>query len=164
MHPIHDVDVLLLLATAVSSKRRPAELTEIMAAADLLQGSIPLDVDLAAAFARLSAQDLIGEEAGGFTLTRGAREFMAAIPHKRKAESAQRLLNLKQQLADYTPRGEGTAIQLGAEQIAAAIHAHRAFLKTPGRNMLVPRPKPAEDKNRRPGQWRRPDGKRRPKP
>ncbi|MCF8152244.1 MAG: hypothetical protein K9J80_15990, partial [Sulfuritalea sp.] len=100
----------------------------------------------------------------GFTLTRGAREFMAAIPHKRKAESAQRLLNLKQQLADYTPRGEGTAIQLGAEQIAAAIHAHRAFLKTPGRNMLVPRPKPAEDKNRRPGQWRRPDGKRRPKP
>ena len=36
MHPVHDVDSLLILATALSSKRRPAELVEIVSAADLL--------------------------------------------------------------------------------------------------------------------------------
>ncbi|MCF8177872.1 MAG: hypothetical protein K9J74_05150 [Sulfuritalea sp.] len=158
MHPIHDVDVLLLLATAVSSKRRPAELAGIMAAADLLQGSIPLDVDLAAAFLRLSTQDLIAEETGGFTLTRGGREFMAGISHKRKAEPAERLLGPKQALADYAPKDEGTAIELATEQISAAILAHRAFLKSPGRNLLVPKPKPAVDRSKRPGPWRTPHG------
>lgn len=158
MHPIHDVDVLLLLATALASKRRPAELAGIMAAADLLQGSIPLDVDLAAAFLRLSTQDLIGEEAGGFTLTRGGRELMAGISHPRKAESAARLLAVRQALADYMPKDEGTPIALAAERIGAAILAHRIFIKSPGRNMLVPKPKPAVDRSKRPGPWRKPAG------
>ena len=161
MHPIHDVDVLLLMATALASKRRPAELAEIMAAADLLHGSIPLDVDLAAAFLRLSTHGLISEEAGRFTLTPDALEFMAGVRHKRKAEPAERLLAVKQQLADYTPKGEGTAIRLATEQIGAAILAHRVFLKGPGRNMLVPRPKAAVDKAKRPGQWRKLDTGRR---
>jgi len=161
MHPIHDVDVLLLMATALASKRRPAELVEIMAAADLLHGSIPLDVDLAAAFLRLSTHGLISEEAGRFTLTPDALEFMAGVRHKRKAEPAERLLAVKQQLADYTPKAEGTAIRLATEQIGAAILAHRVFLKGPGRNMLVPRPKAAVDKAKRPGQWRKLDTGRR---
>jgi hypothetical protein len=41
MYPVHDVDALLLIATTLSSKRRPAELVEIIAAADLLQVAIP---------------------------------------------------------------------------------------------------------------------------
>ena len=161
MHPIHDVDVLLLMATALASKRRPAELVEIMAAADLLHGSIPLDVDLAAAFLRLSTHGLISEVEGRFTLTPDALEFMAGVRHKRKAEPAERLLAVKQQLADYTPKAEGTAIRLATEQIGAAILAHRVFLKGPGRNMLVPRPKAAVDKAKRPGQWRKLDTGRR---
>jgi len=68
MHPVHDVDALLLLATTLASKRRPAQLAEVMAATDLLQGSIPLDVDLAAGFRRLAANDLIGGEADGLGL------------------------------------------------------------------------------------------------
>ena len=35
MTPIHDVDALLLLATALSSKRRPAALNEFVEAAKL---------------------------------------------------------------------------------------------------------------------------------
>lgn len=163
MHPIHDVDVLLLLATALASKRRPAELAEIMAAADLLHGSIPLDVDMAAAFLRLSTQGLIGEAAGGFTLTPEARELMAGVRYKKKAETPERLLAIRQELAGYTPQAEGLAIRLPTEQVSAAILAHRTFLKGPGRNMLVPKPKPAVDKAGRPGQWRRLDGGRRSK-
>ena len=36
MYPIHDHDPLVLLATALAAKRRPAELLEIMAAIDLI--------------------------------------------------------------------------------------------------------------------------------
>ncbi|MDZ4254449.1 MAG: hypothetical protein U1A72_17915 [Sulfuritalea sp.] len=160
MQPIHDVDVLLLMATALAAKRRPAELVEIMAAAHLIHGAIPLDVDLAAAFLRLSTQGLMAEEAGGYALTPDAAAFMAGVRHKRKAEPEQRLLAIRLALADYTPRGGGAAIALPTAQIGAAIQAHRAFLKSPGRNMLVPKPKPAPDKAKRPGQWRKLDGGR----
>lgn len=163
MHPIHEVDVLLLLATALASKRRPAELAEIMAAADLLHGSIPLDVDLAAAFLRLSTHGLIGEAAGRFTLTPDALTLMAAVPRKKKTETPERLLAVRQELAGYAPKCEGTAIRLATEQVSAAILAHRTFLKSPGRNMLVPKPKTAVDKAKRPGQWRKLDGRGRSK-
>lgn len=164
MHPIHDVDVLLLTATALAAKRRPAELVEIMAAAHLIHGSIPLDVDLAAAFLRLSTQGLLAEDAGCYALTADAAAFMAGVRHRRKAEPEERLLAIKQALADYAPRGGGgAAITLTTEQIGAAIQAHRTFLKGPGRNMLVPKPKPALDKPKRTGQWRRLDGGRRTK-
>jgi hypothetical protein len=163
MHPIHDVDLLLLLATALASKRRPAQLAEIMAAADLLHGSIPLDVDVAAAFLRLSTQGLIGEAAGDFTLTPAALELMAGVRYKKKAETPERLLAIRQELAGYTPKADGLAIRLPTEQVSAAILAHRTFLKGPGRNMLVPKPKPAVDRPKPPGQWRRLDGARRAK-
>jgi hypothetical protein len=160
MHPIHDVDVLLLLATALASKRRPAELAEIMAATDLLHGSIPLDVDLAAGFHRLSTHDLIAGEAGGLRLTPAALKIMDKLPRK-KAETEDRLLALREQLAGYTPGGETAAIPLTTEQFTAAILAHRTFLKIPGRNMLVPKPKPAVERSKRPGQWRKLDTGRR---
>ena len=163
MHPIYDVDVLLLMATALASKRRPAELVEVMAAADLLQGSIPLDVDIAAAFLRLSTHGLIGEVTGRLTLTPDALAFMAGLPRRRKAETPERLLVIRQELAGYAPKGEGVPIRLATEQVSAAILAHRTFLKGPGRNMLVPKPKAATDKAKRPGQWRRLDGGRRSK-
>ncbi len=163
MHPIHDVDALLLLATALASKRRPAQLAEIMAAADLLQGSIPLDVDLVAAFLRLSTHGLIGEAAGGFTLTPQALELMGGVRYRKKAETPERLLAVRQELAGYMPKADGVAIRLATEQVSAAILAHRTFLKGPGRNMLVPRPKAAVGRPKPPGQWRRLDGARRSK-
>lgn len=163
MHPIHDVDVLLLLATALASKRRPAQLAEIIAATDLLHGSIPLDVELAAGFLRLSTGGLLAEEADGLRLTPAALQIMDSLPRKRKAETADRLLAIREQLAGYNAGGGAAAIAPTTEQLTAAILAHRTFLKGPGRNMLLPKPQAAADKAKRPGQWRRPDGGRRAK-
>lgn len=158
MHPIHDVDVLLLMSTALATKRRPAELVEIMAAMHLLHGSIPLDVDVAAAFERLSMECLLAEEAGRYTLTAEGLALMGGVRNKRKAETAERLLAIRQELAGYRPKAEGPPIHLATEAVGAAIQAHRSFLKAPGRNMLVPKPKAATDRPKPPGQWRRLDG------
>ena len=38
MQSVYDVDVILLLATLMASKRRPAELPEIVAGVELIQG------------------------------------------------------------------------------------------------------------------------------
>ena len=38
MQSVHDVDVILLLATLMASRRRPAELPEIVAGVELIQG------------------------------------------------------------------------------------------------------------------------------
>ena len=160
MHPIHDVDVLLLLATALASKRRPAQLSEIMAATDLLHDSIPLDVELAAGFRRLAANDLISGEADSLCLTAAALKIMDSLP-RRKTETVERLAAIREQLAGYTPRAEASTIPPTTEQLTAAILAHRTFLKGPGRNMLVPKPKPPVERNKRPGPWRKPDPARR---
>jgi hypothetical protein len=85
------------------------------------------------------------------------------VRHKRKAETPERLLAIRQELAGYVPKAEGLAIRLATERVSAAILAHRTFLKSPGRNMLVPRPQPAVDKTKRPGQWRKLDTGRRSK-
>lgn len=152
MHPIHDVDALLLLATALSAKRRPAPLVEIMAAVDLLQGNIPAAAKLAEAFCRLATHGLIRAQEGGFALTPAAQGLVAEQP--KKALVAERLFGIKEQLGDYVPAGESPAIVLAAEQLSAAIEEHRAFAAGGGKNLLVPKPKPAENA-KRPGQRQR---------
>ena len=83
---------------------------------------------------------------------------MGGVRNKRKAETAERLLAIRAQLADYRATTEGPPIRLATESVGAAIQAHRAFLRGPGQNMLVPRPKADTDKPKRAGQWRRLDG------
>ena len=56
MRLLPDVDVVILLATALSAKRRPATLAEIVAAADLIQGAIPYVEKLGDAIRWLSAR------------------------------------------------------------------------------------------------------------
>ena len=82
MHPVHDVDSLLILAIALSSKRRPAELLEIVAAADLLQNNIPNEAKLVEAFDRLAKYGLLKAEADGFALTAPAQEIITGLPRK----------------------------------------------------------------------------------
>lgn len=156
MHPVHDVDALLLLAMALSSKRRPAELAEIMAAADLIQGAIPAEAKLAEAFHRLSTHGLIGEEAGGFTLSADAQKIITGLP--KKAEMAERVFDIKQRLAAHAVRGEHVAIVLTLEQLSAAIVAHRASGQGAGKNLLMPKPKTPETEKKRAGHWRKPLG------
>ena len=75
MTPIHDIDALLLLATVLSAKRRPARLVEIMAAIDLLHGNIPAEQKLGEALARLAVNGLLVELDGGIALTPAGASF-----------------------------------------------------------------------------------------
>ncbi len=59
MHPVHEVDAILLLSLSVAAKRRPAALAEILAAIDLAHGAIPSGAQLSKSFASLSAHGLI---------------------------------------------------------------------------------------------------------
>ena len=49
----------------LAAKRRPAELLEIMAAIDLIQGNIPNEEKLSEAFARLGQSGLLVERDDG---------------------------------------------------------------------------------------------------
>lgn len=153
MHPIHDVDVILLLATTLASKRRPAALDEIMAAADLIQDAIPSAPKLGEAFGRLTAQGLLSAVEGRFTLSAEAQQIMSG--QRRKADTAERIFVVKERLAAYQPTGEHQPVKPTPEQLQAALLAYRAAAKvTPG-NQLVPKPKTPADEPGRAGQWRK---------
>lgn len=152
MHPIHDVDALLLLATALAAKRRPAEPAEIMAAVDLIQGNIPVEEKLSEAFSRLGSGGLLAETEGRVALTAVAERLIELLPPK--GEYAQRLFELKGLLGGHQPQGDGAAIGFTPEQVRTAIQSHRSAAGGSAKNLLVPKPKP-EAAQARPGQRRR---------
>ena len=59
MHPISDTDALFLLATTLASKRRPAELVEIMAGFEPLLEAVPGTSRLIDTIRRLTAHGLV---------------------------------------------------------------------------------------------------------
>jgi hypothetical protein len=150
MYPVHDVDAILLLSMALAAKRHPAELVEIVAAADLAQGNIPPETKLSDSFYRLSEYGLIRAQDGGYTLTPDAQQMLTG--HAKKALPPERIYNIKEHLADFHLKGEHTIILVTVEQIAEAIAVHQATKKITGKNLLMPKPKPVEDNNKRPGQ------------
>ena len=153
MHPIHDIDVLLLLSLALSSKRRPAELIEIVAAAEIVQGVIPANVRLIESFSRLSQCGLICAQGSGFTLTAEAQKVMANP--SRTADTARRIAGIQEKLAAYEAEaGVHAPILLSAKEVSVAILAHRASTKRGGTTLLAPKPT-AESGKARPGQRRR---------
>jgi hypothetical protein len=152
MRLLPDVDGPILMATALSSKRRPAALVEIVAATDLIQGAIPFVDKLGEAIRRLSALGLIGMVEDGFTLTPAAHEIMEAQP--KRADMEQRLAAVKGRLAAYAPKEECAPIVLNGEQLRDAILAHKASGKASGRNLLMPKPK-ADRHFKVEGRWRR---------
>ncbi len=155
MHPIHDIDVLLLLALSLASKRRPAELVEIMAAADLTQATTPPEAKWVEAFARLASHGLLSEVEGRYTLTPEAEIVMAGQP--RQTDVAKRTFRIKEKLAAYTVSGEHAPVIVTAAQITAAILEQRKSGKDIAVNLLVPKPKPPQ--NARPGLRRTTGGK-----
>lgn len=150
MYPVHDVDAILLLAMSLAAKRRPAELVEIIAAADLTQGAIPPETKLSDSFYRLSEYGLLCEQDGGYALTPDAQQILSG--HARKAKSQERIFDIKENLADYHLNGEHAIILLTVEKIAAAVLAHQAAKTSSGKNLLIPKPKPVEEPYRHPGQ------------
>ena len=152
MRPVHDIDAIILMATTLSSKRRPAELIEIVAAADLLQGSIPFVEKLAEAIQRLSGAGLISASEGCFTLTAIGHGIMAK-QHK-KASTEELLITVKNDLAAYSPIEDYPVILVPPEQLVAAIQAHKATRKAGGKNLLMPKPK-IDRHFTAEGRWRR---------
>lgn len=152
MHVEHDVEAIILMAVTLASKRRPATLVEIIAAADLIHGSIPRVEKLDEAIRRLSARGLIGAAEDGFMLTANGNALMARQP--KKADTEQLLAAVESALAALG-RGENAApVVLGAEQLVAAIQSHKAARKAPGKNLLMPKPK-LDRHFKVEGRWRR---------
>lgn len=147
-----DVDVLLLYAVALAGKRRPAEPVEIVAAIDLVQGNIPSEEKLVDAFGRLGVGGLLMSAGDGVALSVAAEKLIEGLP--RKGEHAERLFELRGLLAAFRPAAAGAALVFDADQLRAAILAHRAAAASGGKQMLVPKPKPEAGKAR-PGQRRR---------
>ena len=140
MHPIHDVDAILLLSLSLAAKRRPADLLEIVTAIDLMQGTIPSEIRLSDAFAKLSAHGLVLEADGGYTLSTDAQEMMSG--QRKKDDAGKNILRLKELLAAYPRKGKHATIQVTPNQLLAAIQAYRKE-RNSGRSWLVDKPKPA---------------------
>lgn len=164
-NPSASGDALLLLATAAAAKRRPAALAEIIAAIDLLQGgSLPGENRLSQAFARLTGLGLLLAGDEGFALSPEAEALVGELP--RKAEPEAKLQALERRLADWPAAPGAQVVEVPGSAILPLILAHRASARDGVKNLLMPKPKPAEDKPR-PGQRQRrpfPPGKPRRRP
>ena len=77
---------------------------------------------------------------------------------------AERVAGVKQRLSDYQPQGSYAAIELTAEELSAAIVAHRTSAKGAGKNLLMPKTKTVETRHKHMGQWRKQSDARRRKP
>lgn len=152
MRPLHDIDVFLLLALALASKRRPAQLGEMVAAAEVVMGAIPADGQWVDGFSRLSQWGLICALDDGYTLTAQAHEIMANP--SRTADTSRRIARIKEKLAHYEAPLEHTPIRLSAREVCTAVLEHRAASKRAGNTLLAPKPS-AESNKARPGQRQR---------
>ncbi|MBA3034650.1 MAG: hypothetical protein KKF85_02505 [Gammaproteobacteria bacterium] len=157
MRQIHDLDVIILMATTLASKRRPAQLVEIVAAADLLQGTIPFVEKLGEAIRRLSVFGLISATENGFMLTPIAQELMAK--QSKKADTEELVITIKSDLAAYDPKDDIPPILLPEAELSAAILAHKASRKARSQNLLMPKPK-IDRHFKVEGRWRRAAGTR----
>jgi hypothetical protein len=148
MYPVHDVDALLLLAISLSSKRRPAELIEIIAAYELIQGATFSEAKLSEAFSRLAGFGLINETDGSFALSEEAQKNITG--QAKKIDTQERVFSIRTNLSAYNPKGEHAAITVTAEQLTDAMRLHTAGKAQAVKNLFVPRPKPEVD-TKRPG-------------
>jgi hypothetical protein len=141
MYPVYDDDAALLLSLTVAAKRRPAALDEIITALAMAQhGEIPAKSKLVDAFARMGVCGLIAEAEGGYTLSAAAQAMMTG--QRAKDDSATRLAHIKQQLADFDPKGKHPSIQVTQQQLLAAIQSYKAAQHGhQGQNMLTDKPK-----------------------
>lgn len=156
MYPVQDVDALLLLSMLLATKRRPAEMVEIVAAADLLDGGVGSEARWAEAFRRFATHDLIVEVDGRYALTEAGVQLVHRLP--KKADTAERIFLLREKLSEYEPAEKTPSIVMQEEQVAEAVRAHQASKSVGGKNLLMPKAKPAEEDaapRRRPGGWRR---------
>lgn len=159
MSPSFAIDALLLLATSLAAKRRPAEPGEIVAALDLIEPKFPSVEALCAGFTRLGTGGLLIDSDGRLALTEAAEQMIQKLPGK--GDHAARLHELKGLISAHKAATPGAPIAIGPDVLTAAIAAHRAAAASGAKNLLVPKPKPEAGQSR-PGQrQRKPIGKSR---
>ena len=152
MHTHHDLDAVILTATMLSSKRRPAQLVDVVAAADLIQGFVPFPEKLGAAIERLSALGLIAAAEGGLTLTPAAHDLLAKQPAKTSPEDL--AAAVADSLAALRPRAGQPALVPDPQELGAAVRTYKATRKSAGGNLLMPKPKVVRHFKVE-GRWRR---------
>lgn len=131
-------------------------MVEIVAAADLLDGGVGSEARWAEAFRRFATHDLIVEVDGRYALTEAGVQLVHRLP--KKADTAERIFLLREKLSEYEPAEKTPSIVMQEEQVAEAVRAHQASKSVGGKNLLMPKAKPAEEDaapRRRPGGWRR---------
>ena len=149
MYPINDIDAQLLLATLIAAKRRPAELVEIVAAAEFLGCPVTSGNLWAESFRRFATHDLMVAVDGRYALTPAAQALGEGLP--KKADTAERVFLVRERLSEYTPAEKTASIPMSVEQMEAAMAAHAANAAQGGKNLLMPKPKrDDEDVRRRP--------------
>lgn len=160
MYPVHDIDAQLLLATLIAAKRRPAELAEIVAAAEFLGCPVTAPRAWADALRRATSHGLIlaTETATGptCTLSPAAQTLIQGLP--KKAETAERVFLTREKLAAYTPAEQSAEAPVSEEQFNEALKAHAALAAQGGKNLLMPKPKADPEDARRRGPGKRPFG------
>lgn len=158
MYPIHDTDAQLLLATLIAAKRRPAALTDIVAAAEFMGCPVTASEAWATAFARFVTYGLLATAGEGYVLTPAAVQLVEGLP--RKAEADERVFLVRERLAAWKPTVEHAGIDISAAQFEAALREHAKLAKQGGKNLLMPKPKRDDEDERRRPYGRRPGGNR----
>ncbi|KAB2962580.1 hypothetical protein [Zoogloea sp.] len=156
MYPTNDIDAQLLLATLIASKRRPAELVEIVAAADVLGCPVTSGNLWAESFRRFATHGLIVAAEGGYALTPAGQALGEKLP--KKADTSERVFLVRERLSAYVPAEKSPSVPMSAEQFEEAMAAHAVAAKQGGKNLLMPKPKVDEDAQRGRGPGRRPFG------
>ncbi len=151
MQPISDTDALFLLATTLASKRRPAELVEIIAGFEPLLEPVPGTSRLIDSIRRLTAHGLVQVEDERFSLSAAGQQLMVGLP--RKADTAGLVTHLRGKLAAFEGPASFPSVHLGQAQVDRAVLTQRAAAKEPGKNLLMPKPKAEEEDTRR-SSWR----------
>ncbi|MCK6409144.1 hypothetical protein [Thauera sp.] len=158
MYPIHDTDAQLLLATLIAAKRRPAALTDIVAAAEFMGFPVTAPGAWATAFGRFVTHGLLSATGEGYVLTPAAVQLVEGLP--RKAAGDERVFLVRERLSAWKPAVEHPGIEISAAHFETALQDHAKLAQQGGKNLLMPKPKrDDEDEGRRP-YGRRPAGNR----
>lgn len=158
MYPIHDTDAQLLLATLIAAKRRPAALTDIVAAAEFMGFPVTAPGAWATAFERFLTHGLLAAVGEGYALTPAAVHLVEGLP--RKAEADERVFLVRERLAAWKPAVEHAGTVISAAHFEAALQEHAKLAQQGGKNLLMPKPKRDEEDERRRPFGRRPAGNR----
>jgi hypothetical protein len=115
MHPISDTDALFLLATTLASKRRPAELVEIIAGFEPLLEAVPGTSRLIDTIRRLTAHGLVQVEDDRFSLTAAGQQLMVGLP--KRTDTAGLVTHLRGKLAAFDGPANFQSVHLGQAQV-----------------------------------------------